>query len=152
MGLFKIFFRTVRISKRHSKLKTRVVVAPKQTRYQSNDTQLPPVLESKIILTIKDVEQIQKLPSVKVKHVIDGDTVIVESKSSQVKIRLDSIDCPEQEQEWGEIATRGLIKLIGGKSVKLEVHGSDAHDRTLATLFVYLQDKAQAGPGKRRRF
>lgn len=89
----------------------------------------------------KDVERIQTLPSVKVVHVIDGDTVVVASASSQVKVRLDSIDCPEEGQQWGDIATRGLIKLIGGKSVKLEVHGSDVHGRTLGTLFVYLQDK-----------
>ncbi len=107
MGLFKFFFRAVRKSTRHSKRKTRVVSPSKQTHYKYSDTQLPPVLESLIVLSIKDVEKIQALPSVKVKHVIDGDTVLVDSDFSQVKIRLDSIDCPERGQEWGDISTRG---------------------------------------------
>lgn len=88
-----------------------------------------------------DLERIQALPIVKVIHVIDGDTVIVSSSSTKYKIRLDSIDCPEIGQEWGDIATRGLIKIIGGKSVKLEAHNTDCYDRTLGTLFIHLQEK-----------
>jgi len=143
MGLLKLFFRAARKSKRRTTRRTSVVITSKRTVYQSNDTQLAPVPESQKVRSAEDVERIQTLPSVKVEHVIDGDTVIVASTSSQVKVRLDSIDCPEEGQEWGDIATRGLIKLIGGKSVKLEVHGSDVHGRTLGTLFVYLQDKGE---------
>lgn len=143
MGLLKLFFRAARKSKRRTTRRTSVVITSKRTVYQSNDTQLSPVPESQKVRSAEDVERIQTLPSVKVEHVIDGDTVIVASTSSQVKVRLDSIDCPEYGQEWGDIATRGLIKLIGGKSVKLEVHGSDVHGRTLGTLFVYLQDKGE---------
>lgn len=36
-----------------------------------------------------------ELQRVKVRHVIDGDTVIVSKSWSQTRIRLDSIDCPE---------------------------------------------------------
>ena len=143
MGLLKLFFRAARKSKRRTTRRTSVVITSKRTVYQSNDTQLSPVPESQKVRSAEDVERIQTLPSVKVGHVIDGDTVIVASTSSQVKVRLDSIDCPEYGQEWGDIATRGLIKLIGGKSVKLEVHGSDVHGRTLGTLFVYMQDKGE---------
>jgi endonuclease YncB( thermonuclease family) len=143
MGLLKLFFRAARKSKRRTTRRTSVVITSKRTVYQSNDTQLSPVPESQKVRSAEDVERIQTLPSFKVEHVIDGDTVIVASTSSQVKVRLDSIDCPEYGQEWGDIATRGQIKLIGGKSVKLEVHGSDVHGRTLGTLFVYLQDKGE---------
>jgi len=143
MGLLKLFFRAARKSKRRTTRRTSVVITSKRTISQSNDSQLAPVSESQKVKSAKDVERIRSLPNVKVEHVIDGDTVIVSATSSQVKIRLDSIDCPEDGQEWGDIATRGLIKLIGGKSVKLEVHGSDAHGRTLGTLFVYLQDKGE---------
>ena len=143
MGLLKLFFRAARKSKRRTTRRTSVVITSKRTVYQSNETQLSPVSESQKVRSAKDVERIQTLPSFKVEHVIDGDTVIVASTSSQLKVRLDSIDCPEHGQEWGDIATRGLIKLIGGKSVKLEVHGSDAHGRMLGTLFVYLQNKGE---------
>lgn len=70
------------------------------------------------------------------RKILDGDTVIVASQWREVTIRLDSIDCPEQGQEWGDIATAGLIKLIGGKTVHVEEHGMDDHGRTLATLYV----------------
>ena len=143
MGILKLFLRAARQSKRRTIRRTSVVITSTRTAYQSNDTQPAPVSESQKVRSAKDVERIQTLPSVKVVHIIDGDTVIVASASSQVKVRLDSIDCPEEGQQWGDIATRGLIKLIGGKSVKLEVHGSDVHGRTLGTLFVYLQDKGE---------
>ncbi len=141
MGILKLFLRAARQSRRRTTRRTSVVITSTRTAYQSNDTQPAPVSGSQKVRSAKDVERIQTLPSVKVVHVIDGDTVVVASASSQVKVRLDSIDCPEEGQQWGDIATRGLIKLIGGKSVKLEVHGSDVHGRTLGTLFVYLQDK-----------
>ena len=54
----------------------------------------------------------------------------------RIRIRLDSIDCPEDGQQWGDIAKFGLIKLIGGREVRLEEHGLDRYDRTLATIYV----------------
>lgn len=72
-----------------------------------------------------------------VQHVVDGDTVIVSgSWWSETWIRLAHIDCPEDGQEWGNIATAGLIKMIGGRHVYLETHGIDVHGRTLATIYV----------------
>ena len=86
-------------------------------------------------------EQIPKLPTVKVKWVIDGDTVIVIKGRKEITIRLDSIDCPEDGQEWGDIATYALIKLIGGKSVKIEEHGYDDYGRVLATIYIWSEYK-----------
>jgi endonuclease YncB( thermonuclease family) len=68
---------------------------------------------------------------------MDGDTVVVAKEWSQALIvRLDSIDCPEDGQDWGDTAAAGLVKLIGGQRVQLEVHGLDTYGRTLATLYV----------------
>lgn len=72
----------------------------------------------------------------KVLKVIDGDTVIVVSRRQKIKVRLDAIDCPENDQPWGDTAKYGLIKLIGGREIWLEEHGVDPHGRTLATLYV----------------
>lgn len=72
----------------------------------------------------------------RVVRVIDGDTVEVRKFNRRVRVRLDSIDCPEDGQPWGETAKAGLIKLIGGKSVRLEEHGRDPYGRTIATLYV----------------
>lgn len=79
---------------------------------------------------------IESFPEAKVVHVVDGDTVIVAKGWSQVMVRLDSIDCPEDGQQWGDTAAYGLIKLIGGRKVHLEEHGLDFHGRTLATIYV----------------
>ena len=40
-------------------------------------------------------ETIKNLPKVRVKHVIDGDTIIILKGWSEIRIRLDSIDCPQ---------------------------------------------------------
>lgn len=75
-------------------------------------------------------------PRAKVFKVVDGDTVIVEMGWGRMKIRLDSVDCPEDGQYWGDTAKHGLIKLIGGRYVHLEEHGLDFHGRMLATIYV----------------
>jgi endonuclease YncB( thermonuclease family) len=91
----------------------------------------------RIALSESQVRQlIEGLPKAKVMHVIDGDTVIVAKGWNQVMIRLDSIDCPEDGQHWGDTAAYGLIKLIGGRKVHLEEHGLDCHGRTLAMIYV----------------
>ncbi|MGD9536719.1 MAG: thermonuclease family protein [Alphaproteobacteria bacterium] len=81
-------------------------------------------------------DDIKYLPKAKVIHIIDGDTVIVSRDWYEITIRLDSIDCPEDGQHWGDIATYGLIKLIGGRKIHIEEHGLDIHGRTLATIYV----------------
>lgn len=80
--------------------------------------------------------QIHTLPRATVRHVVDGDTVIAVRGWREFRIRLDSIDCPEDGQHWGDIAKYGLIKLIGRKRVHIEEHGQDDYGRVLATLYV----------------
>jgi endonuclease YncB( thermonuclease family) len=87
----------------------------------------------------KDTEH----PLAKVLQVIDGDTVDVKKRGNRIRIRLDSIDCPEDGQPWGDTAKAGLIKMIGGKSVHLEEHGYDEYGRTIATVFVRDDQKAK---------
>jgi micrococcal nuclease len=72
-----------------------------------------------------------------VAHIIDGDTVIVSVDGWEERLRLDAIDCPEDGQLWGDTAKYGLIKLIGGRSIRFLSHGRDRYDRILATIFVF---------------
>ena len=74
---------------------------------------------------------------VKVHRILDGDTVIVVSGWRKQTIRLASIDCPEEGQDWNKNATAGLIKMIGGKTVKVDAHTKDMHGRKVATLHVF---------------
>jgi micrococcal nuclease len=79
---------------------------------------------------------LHQFPRGQVGHVYDGDTFIARIGRDENRIRLDSIDCPEDGQVWGDTARHGLIKLIGGKLVHLELHGEDDYGRTLATIYI----------------
>jgi endonuclease YncB( thermonuclease family) len=79
---------------------------------------------------------VETLPRAEVRHIIDGDTVIVDKEWERMTIRLACIDCPEDGQHWGDTAKYGLIKLIGGRKVYLEEYGPDPHGRMLATIYV----------------
>jgi len=83
------------------------------------------------------------LPHAKIVRVLDGDTVIVAKGWNQTTIRLDSIDCPEDGQHWGNIAAAGLVKLVRGRSVVLEEHGLDFHGRTLATIMYAIRSRTR---------
>jgi len=87
-------------------------------------------------------KQKKKHITLKVAHVIDGDTIIAENMWGKIKIRLDAIDCPENDQHWGDVAKYGLIKLVGGKSINIEDHGKDRYGRTLATIFIQTDNKS----------
>jgi len=141
MGLLKILFRAATKSTRPRRRRYRTIVVSEKKSEQYYSP--PPIPDIEKVRHQNDLDRIQALPVVKVEHVIDGDTVIVSSTSAELKVRLDSIDCPEDGQEWGDIATGGLIKLIGGKSVRLEAHGTDIHGRTIGTLFVHSQEKGE---------
>jgi micrococcal nuclease len=77
------------------------------------------------------------LHEVKVAYVCDGDTVDVARMGSILRIRLAAIDCPEGDQPWGDNATAGLQRLIGGRYVYLEIHHDqqDKYGRVLATIY-----------------
>jgi endonuclease YncB( thermonuclease family) len=82
-------------------------------------------------------------PRFKVDYVVDGDTVKVSKSWQKITIRLDSIDCPEDGQEWGDKATWGLVKMIGGKHVHVEEHTTDHYGRTVATLYAYSDEDSK---------
>lgn len=111
----------------------------RKTRPFSTSQQLAPLPAGKIKAQ-SDV-QIQNLSKARVRWVNDGDTVIVALGTHEITIRLDSIDCPEDGQPWGDTAKYALIKMIGRQDVRLEVHGIDPYGRTLATLYIWHKQK-----------
>ena len=111
-----------------------VLQAPLATDSAEND---PLVKPETYAATTPDMKQyIANIPRYKVEQVIDGDTVKVSTLEDEKIIRLDSIDCPEDGQDWGGIAKDGLIKLIGDKHVHVDAHETDQLGRTIATLYV----------------
>lgn len=73
----------------------------------------------------------------KVIGVTDGDTIVVllDDKTQQ-KIRLEGIDCPESNQDYGDKAKQATVSLCFKKNVRVEPTGKDKYGRTLAFVFV----------------
>ncbi len=110
-------------------------------KYNKFGTRPPPNIENankiQALTTLEVKQKIQHFAKARVVYVKDGDSVVVAILKDKNEIRLDSIDCPENDQPWGNNAAAGLIKLIGGKYVRLEQHGQDPYRRTLATIYVW---------------
>src|SRR5262245_28413219 len=123
-GIVRLIFRTLR----------RGLTRPRPSKPVSGNSR--DTIKKKALSEADVRALLEGLPKAKVIHVMDGDTLIVAKGWSQIMIRLDSIDCPEDGQHWGDIAAYGLIKLVGGRRVVLEEHGLDFHGRTLATIYV----------------
>lgn len=75
----------------------------------------------------------------KVIGVTDGDSIIILTDDSlQLKIRLEAIDCPEMNQDFGTKAKQTTVDICFGKQVTIQKTGLDRYGRTLA--FVYVGD------------
>lgn len=79
----------------------------------------------------------------KVQRVLDGDTVIVTTRWRKLVIRLGAIDCPEYGQHWGDTAKYGLVKLIRGRTIRIEEHTVDTYGRMVATIYVQSDGKRE---------
>ncbi|MFK7766809.1 MAG: thermonuclease family protein [Mariniblastus sp.] len=66
----------------------------------------------------------------------DGDTLTILSDGKKYRIRLDSIDCPESQQPFGQNAKRALSKMVYGKTVTVHATGKDDYDRVLGFVLV----------------
>ena len=72
----------------------------------------------------------------KVTRVSDGDTIWVTAGGKRVKVRMDRIDAPESNQEYGKESTEYLKRRIHGKTVKVEWGKTDQYGRTLGIVFL----------------
>ncbi len=71
--------------------------------------------------------------------VYSGDSIVVKlDDGSQIKVRLEGIDCPELTQEYGDSAKMATVVFCFNKKVRIEKTGVDTYGRTLA--FVYVDD------------
>lgn len=73
--------------------------------------------------------------NVKVKQVIDGDTVVLETGEH---LRYIGIDCPEKDQPFYREAKEFNQKLVEGKEIKTEfdIQKKDKYGRTLAYVYI----------------
>ena len=81
--------------------------------------------------------------SVKVKRVVDGDTVHVVRRGflrgliggDPIVVRLFAMDAPESEQKHGKQATRALKKMLKSSGLRLEVMDYDRYERLVGLLY-----------------
>ncbi len=72
--------------------------------------------------------------------VIDGDTLLFRPDQRQaaprafLKLRLADIDAPEQDQPYGEAATRVLRSLVLNQRVEVDTIATDAYGRKIARI------------------
>ena len=79
------------------------------------------------------------LDNLKIKRVVDGDTVHVLSKGEVLKVRLVEIDTPEMDQPHGKEAKEYLENLLKDGYINLDISGTDIYKRKLGR--VYWQEK-----------
>lgn len=73
----------------------------------------------------------------KVIHIADGDTITVLNHSNrQIKIRLNGIDCPENEQAYGNKAKEFTKDLVALQVVTIKAFDQDRYGRTIGDVIL----------------
>jgi micrococcal nuclease len=89
-----------------------------------------------IILLLIALVSVSDSFKAKVIGVTSGDAIVVLlDNNTQLKVRLEGIDCPELNQLYGDSAKQATVALCFKKRVRIEKVGLDGYGRTLA--FVY---------------
>ena len=75
------------------------------------------------------------LENLKIKRVVDGDTVHVFNKGEVLKVRLVEIDTPEMDQPHGQEAKEYLENLLKDGYINLDISGTDIYKRKLGRIY-----------------
>ena len=86
-------------------------------------------------LLVSQVSNGEYLESLKIKRVVDGDTVHVFYNDEVYKIRLTEIDAPERDQPYGSDSTEYLKDLLKEGRVDVDISGTDRYGRKLGRLY-----------------
>lgn len=76
----------------------------------------------------------------KVVSIKDGDTIGIMRDGQEVVVRLDGIDCPESNQDFGQRAKQYCSDLVFGKNVTVEVRDIDKYGRLIGRVYVDYED------------
>ena len=86
-------------------------------------------------LLISQVSNAEYLECLKIKKVVDGDTVHVFYQDEVYKIRLTEIDAPERDQPYGSNSTEYLKGLLKEGRVDVDISGTDRYGRKLGRIY-----------------
>ena len=87
------------------------------------------------VLLVSQISNAEYLESLKIKRVVDGDTVHVFYQDEVYKIRLTEIDAPERDQPYGSNSTEYLKSLLKEGMVDVDISGTDRYGRKLGRLY-----------------
>ena len=86
-------------------------------------------------LLVSQISNAEYLESLKIKRIVDGDTVHAFYQDEVYKIRLTEIDAPEQDQPYGSNSTEYLKSLLKEGMVDVDISGTDRYGRKLGRLY-----------------
>lgn len=79
----------------------------------------------------------QTIISGKVVRVADGDTfTLLNEENKQVRVRLHGIDCPENKQDFSQVAKKFTLDKVFEKIVKVEVQNVDRYGRIVGLVIL----------------
>jgi micrococcal nuclease len=77
----------------------------------------------------------------KVIKIVDGDTIdVLTADKKTIRLRFNGIHTPERGQPFGNNATAFVSSTVGGQMVRLVTHGKDKYDRTIADIYLPVDD------------
>ncbi|HIE97036.1 MAG TPA: hypothetical protein EYQ63_08465 [Fuerstia sp.] len=77
----------------------------------------------------------------KVIKIVEGDTIdVLTDDKETIRLRFQGIDTPERGQPFGNNATEFVRDTVGGKMIRLVTHGEDKYDRTIADIYLPVDD------------
>lgn len=76
----------------------------------------------------------------RVLRVLDGDSLVIQSRDRQVQVRLAGIDAPEYNQPYGQAARNALSTLVNGHTVRVSPVDHDHYGRVVARIYVGSRD------------
>lgn len=87
-----------------------------------------------LFISLQNLISAQPIKGV-ISDVIDGDTFKMIAENKKITVRLNGIDCPENDQLFGNNATDFLKRYLYHQ-VELHSHGTDRYRRILADVYV----------------
>lgn len=94
-----------------------------------------------VVVPSSNIDDETNLIEGKVIIVYDGDHLALQTKDKKIySIRIQGIDAPEDQQEFGKKSRKKLSDLVIDKEVKVIVHKKDLYDRYVGSVYINGQD------------
>jgi micrococcal nuclease len=93
-----------------------------------------------VVLVVLIAFSFQAHAAPSIQYFYDGDTVKVHDASTAYKLRINHIDAPERNQNYGKKSRRALMELCKNSAIQIIITGTDQYHRRLGNLSCNQQD------------